>query len=112
MADAEIKFDHGQFSGYINNTGGSIEDLGTLVKRLVKAAEPLEGKFKGDGRAVFRELHRQADEVSMLVQKGMVSLNEGQSGMSDAVVQGDQAMADAANAQMSAANFDGAKFRA
>ena len=48
-----MKFDMGSstLSTLSSGTEGSHQDLGSLVLRLVAAAEPLEGKFNGAGRA-------------------------------------------------------------
>ncbi|MDT9697328.1 hypothetical protein [Streptomyces sp. P17] len=50
-----MKFDMGSttLSDLGKSTVGSSEDLGTLIKWLIQAAEPLEGKFNtGGGEAV------------------------------------------------------------
>ena len=112
MAEPEIDFNRDLFTGNIKKTDSSIEDLGALIKQLLDAVRPLEGKFKGQGNESFQSLHLKADEVSRLVKKGMESFNEGQSGVSNAVFQGDEAMSDAAQNQMSASQFDSTKFRA
>lgn len=112
MSEPEIKFQHDQFSGYINNTDVSNQDLGTLITKLVNAAEPLKEKFEGSGRGSFDQLHVRAKEISDMLKKDLNSLQEGQVEISNAVVQGDEAMSDAAQRQMNASNFDNVKFRA
>lgn len=112
MKNQEIDVNRDLITGSINKTDASIEDLESLIRQLLDAVKPLEGKFKGQGNESFQSLHLKADEVSRLVKKSMSSFNEGQSGVSNAVFQGDEAMSDAVQAQMRASNFDGTKFRA
>ncbi|MBJ7001149.1 hypothetical protein ACFYMX_09485 [Streptomyces griseofuscus] len=47
-----MKFDMGAqtLSTLMRDSRGSSQDLGTLIRQLVQAAEPLEGKFNGAGR--------------------------------------------------------------
>ncbi|WP_028709276.1 hypothetical protein [Propionicicella superfundia] len=40
------------------------EDLGTLVRQLVEAAEPLEGVFNGPARAKFNEFKAKTDQIA------------------------------------------------
>ncbi|WP_067608043.1 hypothetical protein [Nocardiopsis listeri] len=112
MADKELDFHQASFSKMTSNTSDSGEQLSTLVNRLVNAVEPLRGKFEGSGRNSLDELHRRAETVSILVSGDLGSLNEGQMEMMNAVMQGDQEMADSAQSQMNSANFDVGKLRA
>ncbi|MFJ8094171.1 hypothetical protein [Streptomyces griseofuscus] len=50
-----MKFDMGAqtLSTLMRDSRGSSQDLGTLIRQLVQAAEPLEGKFNGAGRTAF-----------------------------------------------------------
>ncbi|NMR21611.1 hypothetical protein HIR71_15530, partial [Cellulomonas fimi] len=43
----------GVLSTLTRRTSSSGEDLGALVRELAQAAEPLQGKFNGAGRAAF-----------------------------------------------------------
>jgi hypothetical protein len=49
------RWDHGEQTlvTLARGTQGSTQDLGTLVKQLIQAAEPLRGKFNGAGKAAF-----------------------------------------------------------
>ncbi|WP_344924556.1 hypothetical protein [Saccharopolyspora gregorii] len=67
-----MKFDMGSstLSTLTKQTQGSSDDLGTLIRQLIAAAEPLEGKFNGAGRAAFdgfqgarRRDHRRAERI-------------------------------------------------
>ncbi|MBO2465255.1 hypothetical protein [Actinomadura violacea] len=93
------------------NTGGSTQELATLVKQLIVAAEPLIGKFDGAGKAAFDSFKAHSDQIIADLTTGLHSVNRGQGGMETAFVTGDQQMAADAQRNMSAANFDGAKFR-
>ncbi|MGL4175585.1 MAG: hypothetical protein ACRCSN_05860, partial [Dermatophilaceae bacterium] len=61
-----MKFDMGDttLSTLAKGTQGSTEDLGALVKQLVVAVEPLEGKFNGAGRQAFDAFKARTDEVA------------------------------------------------
>ncbi|MGW7303903.1 hypothetical protein ACWGIX_38900, partial [Streptomyces sp. NPDC054829] len=60
-----MKFDMGSttLAELGKSTGGSVQDLGTLIGWLVQAAEPLEGKFNGAGKAAFDRFKLNADEI-------------------------------------------------
>ena len=51
-----MKFDMGAqvLSNLTSKSRGSSDDLGTLIRQLVQAAEPLEGKFNGAGQGRVR----------------------------------------------------------
>lgn len=92
-------------------TGSGTQDLGGLVKQLVNAAQPLEGKMSGAGKAMFDSFKQRVDAITADLNAGMGAIAEGQSGMDQSFRAGDQQMADTAKSNTSAANFDGAKFR-
>ena len=92
-------------------TQGSTQELGTLVKQLIQAAEPLVGKFNGSGKAAFDSFKANADQITADLNAGLGSVNTGQRGMQQAFSTGDQTMADEAQSKMSSANFDAAKFK-
>jgi hypothetical protein len=92
-------------------TQGSAQELGTLVKQLIQAAEPLVGKFNGAGKASFDSFKANADQITADLNAGLGSVNTGQMGMQQAFSTGDQTMADEAQSRMGSANFDAAKFK-
>ncbi|MFC4913021.1 hypothetical protein [Actinomadura gamaensis] len=92
-------------------TEGSTQELATLVRQLIVAAEPLVGKFDGAGKAAFDSFKARSDEIIADLTTGLHSVNRGQVGMETAFVTGDQQMAADAHRSMGAADFDGAKFR-
>ncbi|GGY72510.1 hypothetical protein GCM10010326_78210 [Streptomyces xanthochromogenes] len=50
-----MKFDMGSttLSDLGKSAEGSSDDLGSLIRQLIAAADPLEGKFNGSGKANF-----------------------------------------------------------
>ncbi|SKA10377.1 hypothetical protein SAMN02745673_02466 [Marinactinospora thermotolerans DSM 45154] len=93
------------------NTSGSSDELGSLINQLIQAAEPLAGKFNGAGKAAFDSFKARSEQITADLNAGLGSINEGQRGMESAFSTGNQTMADEAQRNMSAANFDAAKFR-
>lgn len=94
------------------NTVGSSTDLGTLIRMLIQAAEPLEGKFNGSGKVAFDSFKRRADEITAALNQSLDAILEGQSGMDAAFGTGDVEQQDNARKNMGAANFDAARFGA
>jgi uncharacterized protein YukE len=91
---------------------GSSDDLGTLIKQLIAAAEPLEGKFNGAGRAAFDSFKSRADQITAELNSSLSAIIGGQGGMDSAFGQGDQDMADNARTTQQGAAFDAARFSA
>jgi hypothetical protein len=108
-----MKFDMGAqtLSTLQRDSRGASDDLGSLVRQLVQAAQPLEGKFNGSGRAMFDQFKTRADQIANDLNGSLSAILGGQSGMDTAFSSGDQEQGDNARQQMSAANFDGARFR-
>jgi len=107
-----MKFDMGSqvLSTLQSKSRGSSDDLRTLIQQLVQAAEPLEGKFNGQGKAAFDAFKAQSDEIASSLQSALSGILGGQSGMDSAFRSGEQEHGDNARQQMSAANFDAARF--
>ncbi|GAA4059467.1 MULTISPECIES: hypothetical protein [Actinomadura] len=107
------RWDYGQETlvTLAKNTGGSTQELATLVKQLIAAAEPLAGRFDGAGKAAFDSFKARSDQIIADLTTGLGSVNQGQIGMEKAFVTGDETMASDAQRNMAAANFDAAKFR-
>ncbi len=108
-----MKFDMGAqtLSTLQRDSRGASDDLGGLVRQLVQAAQPLEGKFNGAGRAMFDQFKTRADQISGDLNGSLSAILGGQSGMDGAFSSGDQEQGDNARQQMAAANFDAARFR-
>ncbi|MEV7724350.1 hypothetical protein ACIRP0_24430 [Streptomyces sp. NPDC101733] len=109
-----MKFDMGSttLSELGKATGGSSEDLGTLIKLLIAAADPLEGKFNGAGRAAFDSFKQRSDAITGELNASLRAIIGGQSGMDTSFVAGDHEQADQAHQNMGSANFDAARFGA
>jgi hypothetical protein len=108
-----MKFDMGAqtLSALVKESRGSSDELGTLIRLLVQAAEPLEGKFNGAGRVAFDQFKARADGITRELNGSLSAILGGQSGMDSAFGSGVQEQGDNARRQMGAANFDGARFR-
>ena len=91
-------------------TGGASQDLGAQVKALVQAAEPLQGKFNGQGRAAFDRFKGQSDEVANELNASLSAVLTGIGGMNTAFGTGDQQMADEQQQAAGSVNFDAARF--
>ncbi|OEJ23019.1 hypothetical protein AR457_38110 [Streptomyces agglomeratus] len=107
-----MKFDMGTqvLSTLQSQSQGSSTELGLLIRQLIQAAEPLEGKFNGSGKVVFDLFKSRSDEITAALNASLAAILGGQSGMDTAFGSGDQEQGENANAQMSAANFDAARF--
>ncbi|WP_231849912.1 hypothetical protein [Saccharopolyspora erythraea] len=109
-----VKFDMGSstLSTLTKQTQGSSDDLGALIRQLIAAAEPLQGKFNGAGRAAFDGFKTRADEITAELNSSLAAILGGQSGMDSSFGQGDTEMADNATSAQGSANFDAARFGA
>lgn len=107
-----MKFDMGvqTLSSLTRQTQGSSDELSTLIQNLVLAAEPLEGKFNGAGRAAFDSFKNNSDMISSELRGSLNAILGGQGGMDMAFAQGDTDMADNATSAQGQANFDAARF--
>ena len=107
-----MKFDMGAstLSTLNQQTAGSNDELGSLVRQLVDAAAPLQGKFNGSGRAAFDSFKARADEIAGDLNQSLSMIATGQSEMNTVTQTGDQETADNANRSQGAANFDSARF--
>lgn len=106
------KFDMGSqtLGALTKQTQGASDDLGGLIRQLIAAAEPLEGKFNGAGRAAFDSFKANADQITAELNTSLAAILGGQSGMDTSFQAGDQGMADNATQSQGSANFDSARF--
>lgn len=106
------RWDMGQdtLSQLAKKTSTGTQDLGGLVKRLVAAAQPLEGKMSGAGKQMFDSFKSNVDGIAADLNAGLSAINQGQSGMDTAFRTGDSEMADTAKKNQGAADFNAAKF--
>ncbi|MEV1043686.1 hypothetical protein [Streptomyces sp. NPDC049916] len=107
-----MKFDMGSsvLSTLASHSQGSSTDLGVLIRQLIAAAAPLEGKFNGAGKAAFDDFKNHADEITAALNASLSGILGGQSGMDAAFGSGDQEQGENAKSQMASANFDAARF--
>jgi hypothetical protein len=107
-----VKFDMGDttLATLGRQTAVSSDDLGTLIRLLIQAAEPLEGKFNGEGKATFDAFKTRADEITSALNSSLSSVLSGQAGMDSAFGTGDREQTDNSHRNMGAANFEGARF--
>lgn len=93
-------------------TSTSTDDLGALVKQLAQAAEPLEGKFNGSGRAAFDQFKGQTDQIATELNAALAAVLGGITGMDRSFQQGDQDMSEQTRSTQASASFDSARFSA
>jgi uncharacterized protein YukE len=108
------KFDMGSntLTTLTKQTGSANQDLGALVKRLIEAARPLEGRFNGAGKAAWDSFKARGDQIAADLNGALSAINTGQSGMNTAFIEGETEQADNATRLQSTANFDAARFSA
>lgn len=109
-----MKFDMGAetLSNLTKQTSGSSEDLGTLVKKLVVAADPLMKKHAGASKAAFDGFKGRVDEVASELNASLAAVLGGIAGMDTAFTQGEGEMVDSTNSANSGASYDAARFGA
>lgn len=67
-------------------TSSSSDDLGSLVRQLAVAADPLEGFFDGEGRASFDDFKTRTDEIAVEIDAALSSVLMGIAGMDKAFI--------------------------
>ena len=87
-------------------TSSSNEDLGALVRQLAAAAEPLQGKFNGAGRAAFDKFKGETDRIAVDLNGALSSVLQGIGGMDRSFGEGDLQMADETQAAQGGSAFD------
>ncbi|WP_149180239.1 hypothetical protein [Streptomyces sp. TRM49041] len=107
-----MKFDMGAqvLASLMKQSNLSTNDLGLLIRQLIQAAQPLEGRFNGAGKAAFDLFKSRSDEITAELNASLRAILGGQAGMETAFGSGDQEQGENARTQMSAANFDAARF--
>ncbi|MEU6483393.1 hypothetical protein [Streptomyces sp. NPDC046887] len=107
-----MKFDMGAqvLSTLMSKSQSSSTDLGLLIRQLIQAAAPLEGKFQGSGKVAFDSFKSRSDEITAALNSALSGILGGQSGMETAFSTGDTEQGDNAKTTESSANFDAARF--
>ncbi|MFD9338056.1 hypothetical protein ACFWBF_27180, partial [Streptomyces sp. NPDC060028] len=87
-----MKFDMGArvLTDLQSQSQNSSSDLGLLIRQLVAAGAPLEGKFNGSGKAAFDLFKSRSDEITSALNGALAAILGGQSGMDKAFGSGDQ----------------------
>jgi uncharacterized protein YukE len=93
-------------------TSSSSEDLGSLVRELAEAAEPLQGKFNGAGRGAFDRFHAETDRIAIDLNGALSAVLTGISGMDRAFGEGDEQLREEITTATNAVNYDAARFGA
>lgn len=91
-------------------TSGAGDDLGALVRQLADAAEPLEGRFNGAGRAAFDRFKIEVDGIAVELNSALASVLQGIQGQDRAFREGEQQIADETTAAQGGASFEAARF--
>ena len=91
-------------------TSGAGDDLGALVQQLAAAAEPLEGRFNGAGRAAFDQFKNEVDGISIELNAALSSVLAGIAGQNRAFVEGEQQITDETRSAQAGSAFDAARF--
>jgi len=91
-------------------TSSSHDDLGSLVKQLAAAADPIQKNFNGAGKAAFNEFKLHTDEIANDLNRALASVLEGVQGQDLAFKQGDQQMADETRRLQAGAGWSSARF--
>jgi uncharacterized protein YukE len=109
-----MKFDMGDttLQQLTKNTSTLGQDLGTLVRSLADAAEPLESKFHGLGRQAFDTFKANTDAIATSLDAALAAVLAGIEGQEAAFATGDQSIADATTTTQNAQDFDAARFGA
>lgn len=97
-------------SNLTKQTSSSNDDLGSHVRALAKAGDPVQNDFQGAGKAAFLEFKANAEEIAVGLNQALASVLQGIGGMDSAFVTGEQQQADETRSLMSSANFDAARF--
>jgi uncharacterized protein YukE len=107
-----MKFDMGvaTLTTLGRQTQGASSDLGTLIRQMVDAVTPLEGRFNGAGRAAFDNFKIQADQIAVDLNTSLASILGAVRDMDAAFSAGDAELAGNARTSEGAAPFDAARF--
>lgn len=81
------------------------EDLGSQVRALADAAEPLSGVFNGPAKASFNQFHGRVDEIANALNSALAGIVGSIEGQDKAFQQGAQEGADTHRAAEGSSDF-------
>jgi uncharacterized protein YukE len=107
-----MKFDMGAetLGQLTKQTSSASDDLGALVKELFRAAEPIQDKFHGAGRAAFDRFKGETDSIATELNAALFSVLSGIDGQNVAFLQGEEQMVTETSAAQAGAGFESARF--
>ena len=107
-----MKFDMGAetLGQLTKQTSSASDDLGALVKELFRAAEPIQDKFHGAGRAAFDRFKGETDAIATELNAALFSVLAGIDGQNVAFLQGEEQMVTETSAAQAGAGFESARF--
>lgn len=91
-------------------TTASTDDMSVLVRQLFEAAEPLEGRFQGAGRAAFDRFKGRTDAISAELNASLNAVLGGIAGMNRSFLEGEGEMVDNTASLEGGSAFDAARF--
>jgi hypothetical protein len=107
-----MKFDMGAetLGQLTKQTSSASDDLGALVKELFRAAEPIQDKFHGAGRAAFDKFKGETDAIATELNGALFSVLAGIDGQNVAFLQGEEQMVTETSTAQAGAGFESARF--
>lgn len=84
--------------------------LDQLIQQLIAATAPLEGGFRGAGRAAFDAFKQRSAQVTADLHSSLAAIIGGQPGVHTTSGQGDQEPANSGHTSQSGATFQAARF--
>ncbi|HZA03279.1 MAG TPA: hypothetical protein VE617_01845 [Propionibacteriaceae bacterium] len=107
-----MKFDMGAetLGQLTKQTSSAGDDLGALVKELFRAADPIQDKFQGAGRAAFDRFKGETDTIAAELNGALFSVLAGIDGQNVAFLQGEEQMVSETSTAQSGAGFESARF--
>ena len=91
-------------------TSTSHQDLGSLVRNLAQAADPVQDDFQGRAKQVFLEFKANTDAIADGLNFALASVLEGVAGMDRSFIEGETQQADETRTLMASVSFDAARF--
>jgi uncharacterized protein YukE len=91
-------------------TSSASDDLGSVVKELFAAAEPIQGKFNGAGRAAFDAFKGETDAIAAELNAALAAVLGGIDGQNVAFLQGEEQMVSETSSAQAGAGFESARF--